>query len=131
MTQAEMEVELAKLRMGLNAEKDALEIKLATQKEGDKRKLIEVQFEKQKEAVTNSLVIEQMENDVILANLQEGLKIKNDFYTPTVLKSMVLDTTKDIYKSINIKNMKVVNMAGGQDGGNSTHEAMAQILASS
>jgi hypothetical protein len=28
---------------------------------------------------------------------------------------MVLDTTKDIYKNINIKDMKVVNM-GGENG---------------
>ena len=70
-------------------------------------------------AVTNSLVLEEMENDAMLKNLEEELKIKNDFYTPTVLKSMALDTTKKIYNSLNIKNMQVVNMSGGRgEGGN-------------
>lgn len=131
MSQAEMKLKLTTTRMDLYADKDALSIKLDTQSEIDKRKLYEVQFETEKEKVTNQLTLDQLEHDSMVANLQEELKIKNDFYTPTVLKSMALETTKDIYKSLNIKNMKVVNMAGGKEGGNSTHEAMAQILASS
>jgi len=46
---------------------------------------------------------------------KKELKIKNDGFTPNVLKSMVIDTTQKIYENINIKEMRVLNM-GGKDG---------------
>jgi len=44
---------------------------------------------------------------------QKTLAIKEKGYTENVLKAMVLDTTKDIYKQLRIDSMKVVNVGGG------------------
>ena len=73
-------------------------------------------FETSMNSTENQLKLEQMEKDQEFEQLKESLKIKNDSYTPNVLKSMVLDTTKDIYKSLNIKDMRVLNMGGGANG---------------
>jgi len=44
---------------------------------------------------------------------------------------MVLDTTKDIYKSLNIKDMRVLNMGGGKDGNQDpAGQLLGQMLAS-
>ena len=79
----------------------------------------------------NQLKLEQMEKDQEFEQLKESLKIKNDSYTPNVLKSMVLDTTKDIYKSLNIKDMRVLNMGGGANGNQDpAGQLLGQMLAS-
>lgn len=57
---------------------------------------------------------------------KQELKIKNDGFTPNVLKSMVIDTTHKIYNNINIKEMRVLNM-GGKDG-QGNHDPAAQLL---
>jgi len=49
--------------------------------------------------------------------MAQELKVKEDGYTPNVLKAMVLDTTENIYKSLNISDMKVVNIGGGDGSG--------------
>ena len=62
-----------------------------------------------------------MKKDADLAALAKELKIKNDCYTEPVLKSMVLDTTKDIYSRLNISGMRVINLNGaGGEGGQDT-----------
>merc|ERR1711934_589831 len=116
LREAEMAVELAKKKAALNAEKDLVDIELAIKKEEQQRKLLAARFESNKNQKEYQLKLEQMAKDQEFEQLREGLNIKNESYTPNVLKSMVLDTTKDIYKSLNIKDMRVLNMGGGKDG---------------
>lgn len=52
-----------------------------------------------------------------LQHMAKLLKVKEEGYTPNVLKAMVLDTTENIYKSLNISEMKVVNIGGGEGSG--------------
>jgi len=113
-----LRVELQKKKMQLNAEKDAVENELAIKREADVKKLNEAKFATRLKEVENQLALEQMRKDQEMEQMKTLLKIKNDSYTPNVLKSMVLDTTKDIYKSLNIKDMRVLNMGGGKDGAN-------------
>lgn len=42
--------------------------------------------------------------------------MKTEGYSEPVLKAMVLESTERIYKSLGIKDMKVVNIAGGAQG---------------
>jgi len=116
MREAEMAQELNKKRLTLNAEKELVEIELNIKKEEEQRKLLAARFETNQTNMENKLKLEQMVKDQEFQQLKEALKIKNDSYTPNVLKSMVLDTTKDIYKSLNIKDMRVLNMGGGANG---------------
>jgi hypothetical protein len=47
---------------------------------------------------------------------KEELKMKAECYTDNILKSMLLDTTKEIYQSVRIPEMRVINMGpGSQD----------------
>lgn len=63
--------------------------------------------------------------------MAQTLAIKDKGYTDNVLKAMVLDTTKDIYKHLNIKEMKVLNMGGGSGGNQDTAgQLIAQVAAS-
>ena len=55
------------------------------------------------------------------------LKIKDQGYTENVLKGMILDTTKDIYKNLSIKELKVCNLGGGS--GNSSQDTAGQLIA--
>lgn len=48
-----------------------------------------------------------------IAHLREMLKMKAECYTDNIMKSMVLDTTKEVYKSLKIPEMKVINMGEG------------------
>ena len=57
-----------------------------------------------------------LKKDADLAFLQKDLKMKNDCYTEPVLKSMVLDTTKEIYSKLNISGMRVINLNGAEGG---------------
>jgi len=45
------------------------------------------------------------------------LAVKEKGFTENVLKAMVLDTTKDIYKNLAIKELKVCNIGGGSASG--------------
>jgi len=63
----------------------------------------------------NQLELEALQKEQEFTQQVDQLKLKNDCYTQNVINSMVLDTTKDIYKNIDIKEMKVVNM-GGENG---------------
>jgi len=116
MRDAELSTELQKKKMALNSEKDAVENEIAIKREADIKKLNEAKFATRLKEVENQLALEQMKKDQEMEQMKTLLKIKNDSYTPNVLKSMVLDTTKDIYKSLNIKDMRVLNMGGGKDG---------------
>jgi hypothetical protein len=53
-------------------------------------------------------------------------------YTPNVLKAMVLQSTEKIYKSLQISEMKVVNVGGGAGSGHqdTAGQLMAQMFAS-
>lgn len=46
------------------------------------------------------------------------LEMKAKHYTPNVMNAMVLEATERIYKHLNIKDMRVLNMGGGANGGN-------------
>jgi len=50
---------------------------------------------------------QQLEHEKLL------FQMKTEGYTEPVLKAMVLESTERIYKSLGIKDMKVVNIAGG------------------
>merc|ERR1711939_1027603 len=91
---------------------------LKMKKEIEVQKLNQVVFDTEKKMKENALLLQNMATYTRLATLQKELKIKNDCYTEPVLKSMVLDTTKEIYSKLNISGMRVVNLngAGGQGG---------------
>jgi len=58
-----------------------------------------------------------MRKDASLEHMRNELKIKNENYGEPLLKSMMLDTTKEIYKGLNLGEMKVVNFNNGGNGG--------------
>lgn len=101
--------------MELRAEKEKYENQLTVAKEAEQRKLKQVQYETRKVEVENSLELERMKKEQLFAQEEAQLKLKNDCYTENVLKSMILDTQKDIYRNISIKDMRMVNM-GGENG---------------
>jgi len=73
-----------------------------------------------------------MRKDQEFELMKKHLTLKNDCYTPNVLKSMVLDNAKNIYANQHVRDMKVLTMnGGGGEGGNDSAGAlMAQMLAS-
>ncbi len=56
------------------------------------------------------------------------MKVKKQGFTPNVMKAMVLDKTADIYKSLSISEMKVVNI-GSNDKGSSTQKLISETMA--
>jgi len=93
-----------------------MELKIS--KENEVQKLNQVSYVTEKAVKANALELVTMRKDHDLDNVEKELKIENDCYTAPVLKSMVLDTTKDIYSKLSISGMKVVNLNGakGEDG---------------
>ena len=47
--------------------------------------------------------------------MKAELQLKAECYTDNVLKAKVLETTENIYKRLNISEMKVINMSGGEN----------------
>ena len=80
---------------------------------------VEMETEKQKlkAAVLKTKQMELAEADAVnkqmIAHQKEMLKMKAECYTDNIMKSMILDTTKEVYKSLNIPEMKVINMGDG------------------
>jgi len=99
----------------LAAEREKYENELTIAYEAEKRKLHQVQYDTRKVELQNQLELDKLKKEQEFTQKVDQLKLKNDCYTKNVLKSMVLDTTKDIYKNLDIKDMKVVNM-GGENG---------------
>jgi|DEB0MinimDraft_12_1074336.scaffolds.fasta_scaffold102275_1 hypothetical protein len=62
-----------------------------------------------------------------LEHEKKTLKMKSENYSDNVLKSMVIEATKDIYKHLNISEMKVVNVGGGAGSGH--QDAAGQLMA--
>jgi len=58
---------------------------------------------------------------------EKTLSAKEAGYGPNVLKAMILEKTEEIYKNLDIKEMKVVNMEGG--GQNAIADTMATYQA--
>jgi len=110
-----LDINLEKKKMELRAGKEKYENQLAVAKEAEQRKLKQARYDTQKVDVENALELEKMRKEQLFAQQEAELRLKNDCYTQNVLKSMILDTTKDIYKNISIKDMRVVNM-GGENG---------------
>lgn len=130
MEEAERRVELDKAKMALNASQELDEIKLAIDHETEQRKLLAARFETEKKTTADRLLLEQKAKEQEFAQLKAELKIKDESYTPNVLKSMVLETSKDIYKSLNIRDMRVVNMGGGEGGGDQAGQLLGQMIGS-
>ena len=64
--------------------------------------------------------MELKQQDVIekqrVAHMQAELEMKAKCYTDNIMKSMILETTKDVYRTLRIPEMKVINMGpGSQD----------------
>lgn len=64
--------------------------------------------------------MELLQQDVIekqeISHQRELLKMKAECYTDNIMKSMILETTKDVYSNLRIPEMKVINMGpGSQD----------------
>ena len=97
MEEAERRVELDKMKMALNSTKEIEEINLAISHETEQRKLLASRFETEKKTTADRLELEQKKKEQEFAQLKAELKIKDESYTPNVLKSMILDTSKDIY----------------------------------
>ena len=71
--------------------------------------------------------MELLELDVIeksrISLRREELKMKAECYTDNIMKSMILDTTKEVYKSLKIPEMKVINM------GSDSQDPAGQLIA--
>jgi len=80
----------------------------------------------------NELEKSKKKQDAELETMGKTLAIKEKGYTENVLKAMVLDTTKDIYRSLNIKELKVCNVGGGAGSGHqdTAGQLIAQVAAS-
>jgi len=50
--------------------------------------------------------------------MKQELLIKAQCYNENVLKAKVLETTVEVYKQLQIQEMKVVNIGGGVGAGN-------------
>lgn len=86
-----------------------------------------MRFEAQQIDLDNKLKIADKNKQQELAHMKRALEIKEAGYTPNVLKAMVLETTENIYKHLNISEMKVINMNGG-GGAGGTQDAAGQLI---
>lgn len=59
---------------------------------------------------------------------EQQLKIKTAGYTEPVLKAMILESTENIYKTLNIKDMKVVNIGGGSSANGGSQDPAGQLI---
>lgn len=110
---AEMAIELAKKRIQLNGDNEVFRIKQNTAQEAQQQKLNQVRYETEQSALDNELAKTKKREDKELLLTEKTLAIKEKGYTENVLKAMVLDTQKDIYRQLRIDSMKVVNVGGG------------------
>lgn len=69
-----------------------------------------------------------MRKEQAFAQQEMELKIKNECYTQNVLRKMVLDTTKDIYSHIAIKDMKMINMGGEEGNQDPAGQLLGQVM---
>jgi hypothetical protein len=60
--------------------------------------------------------------------MRDELKMKAECYTDNIMKSMILETTKDVYRNLRIPEMKVVNMGSGSQ--DPAGQLVAQMMAS-
>jgi hypothetical protein len=73
----------------------------------------------------------KMEENQTLEAQRAELKMKAECFTPNVLKAMVIENTREIYKSLNIPEMKVINIGGGDGKAQDpAGQLMGQMLAS-
>jgi hypothetical protein len=123
-----MELELEKKRLEFQGDNQLYQIELAIKKEAENQRLNKVKFETQQMNLDNELEKDEKRKKIEFDNMAQLLKIKDQGYTDNVLKAMILDTTKDIYKSLNIKELKVCNLGGGQGGNQDTAgQLIAQV----
>ena len=127
-----MSLELDKKRLEFNGDQELYQIELACKKEGENQRLNKIKFETQQMNLDNELEKDNKRKKIEFDNMAALLKIKDQGYTDNVLKAMILDTTKDIYKSLNIKELKVCNLGGGAGSGNqdTAGQLIAQVAAS-
>jgi hypothetical protein len=116
-----MQLELDKKRMEYKGQNELYNIELQIKKQLETNKLNEVKYQAQQIELDYRLKIADKQKQQELDHLAKLLKVKEEGYTPNVLKGMVLDTTEKIYKSLNISEMKVVNIGGG--GGEGTQDS--------
>lgn len=57
-------------------------------------------------------MLEDLQKQAEMEHLKNMFAAKNECYTPNVLKSMILETQEKIYSSLNINEMKMLNMGG-------------------
>jgi len=128
----EMSLELDKKRLEFNGDQELYQIELAIKKEAENQRLNKIKFETQQQNLDNELEKDAKRKKIEFDNMAALLKIKDQGYTDNVLKAMILDTTKDIYKSLNIKELKVCNLGGAGSGGNqdTAGQLIAQVAAS-
>tara|TARA_B110000285_G_C14803595_1_gene458654 strand:- start:177 stop:545 length:369 start_codon:yes stop_codon:yes gene_type:complete len=121
-----MQLELEKKRMEFNGQNEIYNIELQIKKQLETNKLNEVKYEAQQIDLDNKLKIADKNKTQELAHFQKQLAIKEKGLTPNVMQAMVLETTENIYKHLNISEMKVINMNGG--GASGTQDAAGQLI---
>lgn len=74
--------------------------------------------------------MEDLNKQQEFAHMEKVLKIKSAGYTDNVLKAMVLETTENIYKKLQINNLSVANIGGSGDSKDTAGQLIAQMAAS-
>jgi len=121
-----MQLELEKKRMEFQGNNEIYNIELQIKKQFETNKLNDVKYQAQQVDFDNRLKLADKNKQQELAHFQKQLKIKEEGLTDNILKAMVLETTENIYKHLNISEMKVVNMNNGS--GNQACDVVGQLL---
>lgn len=125
-----MSMELNQKKMEFQSQNETYSINQQIQKVAENNKLIEVQNSAKIAALDNTLLYKDKEKQQEFTHQEIAMEVQKAGYGPNVLKAMILEKTEQIYKNLDISEMKVVNLGGGDgSGSNSTGRLIAETMA--
>lgn len=116
--------ELERKKLEFNGKSEIYQMELEIKKEAKKQELKNAQYETEQQALDNVLETNRKRTKQIHDSQKAQLQLQAECYTDNVLKAKVLDTTENIYRKLNISEMKVINMSGA-----SNQDPAGQLLA--
>ena len=107
--------ELERKKLEFNGKSEVYQMELEIKMESKKQNLKQVQYATEQQALDNVLQTNNKRTKQMHDTMKAELQLKAECYTDNVLKAKVLETTENIYKRLNISEMKVINMSGGEN----------------
>lgn len=107
--------ELERKKLEFNGKSEVYQMELQIKKESKTQELKQVQYATEQQTLDNALQSNNKRAKQQQDTLKAQLKVQAECYTDNVLKAKVLETTENIYKQLNISEMKVINMSGSEN----------------